>query len=156
MSVTDNEPATPDPDNPEMAQAIFDHAKEQQEQEQEAQTQAARNKQQILNAVQSDTVDVRLYGTRIEFQVMTGEEEDWLDDASAQFMDVDEEDELDQEEFQEYQSVRNRMVDMLADHSVEAEYDRAFWKQLPSTARQQALGDLRQGGINADRAGNSR
>lgn len=154
MSATDPEPAAPDPDNEEMAEAILEHAKDQRQAEQEKQTQAAKDKQQILNAVQSETVDIRLYGTRVECRVMTGEQEDWLDDISAQFMDVDDEDELSKEEFEDYKDAREDMIDILADLAVAGEYDREFWKQLPSAKRQQALADIREGGLNADRAGN--
>lgn len=155
MSATQTKPTDLEPDNPEMAEAIFEHAREQEEQHREEQTKAARDKQAILNAVQSETVDVRLYGTRIEFTVLTGEEEDWIEDTSSQFLEVDDEDDLDPEEFRRYQRARDEMKQLLADHSVPDEFDYEFWSKLPSAKRQQTLGRLREGGIDATRAGNS-
>lgn len=119
-----------------------------QQKVQEATT-AERTKREILDAVKSQTVTVRVYGSPIGMTRLDGDEEDWIQDQIGGFSDVDEADDLDEGEYEKYRRARERIVEMLAENAVEDVYDREFWKQLPSETRFSAMRDLMQGGQEA-------
>lgn len=141
-------------DNPDMAQAILDEREDRQEQAREERTKAAKDRDAILNAIESETVHIRLKGHRIEMHVLSGEEEDWTEDIADEFAEYEDEDELPPEKMSDYIDTRERMVDMLTEKSVADAYDRSFWKQIPKRLRQEVLSDLMEGGEEAARAGN--
>lgn len=126
------------------------------EQKIQAATEAEQTKQEILNAVKSQTVTVRIYGSPIEMSRLSGSEEDWIQDQIGGFSDVDDPDDLDEGEFEQYRRARERIVEMLAENAVDAAYDREFWKELPSETRFSAVADLMNGGMEARDSGGFR
>lgn len=141
-------------DNPDMAAAIVENHNDRKEQAREERTKAAKDRDAILDAIQSETVHIRLKARRIEMNVLNGAEEDWTEDVAEQFAEFDGEEEIPPEKMPDYIEAREQMIDMLAEKSVEDVYDRRFWKQVPKRLRQEALSDLMEGGEEAARAGN--
>lgn len=143
----------PSPANEEMAAAIFADGKERKEQERAERSKAERDKQAILSAVESETCHVRLAGRRIEFTLLSGAEEDYIEGTLIELLDVEEE-EMTGEEFALYRESKSEMLDLLDEHAVEDAYDRAFFERLPQSKRNVMIANLRQGGIEGTRAGN--
>lgn len=146
--------------NPQQANeaqaALLDQQNVTKEQKIEAASEAERTKRNILEAVKSQTVTVRVYGEEIEMSRLAGDEEDWLQDVIGGFSDVDDPDDLENDEFEEYREARERIVEMLADNAVVADFDRAFWKKLPSETRFGVVADLMNGGQEARDSGGFR
>lgn len=141
-------------DNPDMAEAIVENHNDRKEKEHEERSKAAKDRDAILDAIQSETAHIRLKARRIEMNVLTGAEEDWTEDIAEQFAEYNDEEEIPPEKMPDYIEAREQMIDMLAEKSVEDVYDRGFWKQVPKRLRQEALSDLMDGGEEASRAGN--
>lgn len=131
---------------------IQEEIREDQREQQRELSEAERTKQRILQAVESQTVTIEVVGEEIEMQILGGEEEDWLEDQIGAFSEKDDPDDLEEGEYSQYREARERLVEMLADHAVDAAYDYAFWKALPSETRFSAMADLRSGGGETEAA----
>lgn len=146
--------------NPEAAnkaqEALLSKKAVTKEQKIQEATEAEKTKREILNAVKSQTVTVRVYGSPIEMSRLSGSEEDWIQDQIGGFSDVDDPDDLDDGEYQQYRRARERIVEMLAENAVDDAYDRDFWKELPSETRFSAVADLMNGGMEARESGGFR
>lgn len=146
--------ATPSFENEDMAEAIVAQHKETKQSHHEAHATAKSDKNKILNAFEGETVHVQLKSWRIEMTLLDGETEDWLETVGVRFSDVNEETQLSKERQDEYLESRDRMTEILAEHSVNEEYDADFWQQVPKNYRQKCLQSLVGGGEEGRRAGN--
>lgn len=146
--------STPSFENEDMAAAIAEQHGEIEQSKHEDHAQAQSDKRAILDAFADETVHVRLKSWRIEMETLDGTTEDWLEETGVEFSDVNEESELSEERKAEYLDARNRMTGILADHSLNDEYDFEFWSQIPKKDRQEVLQSLASGGIESRRAGN--
>lgn len=152
---TDRQPSAPDYDNPEQAKAIREGLRAQKEQQHEEASKAERDKQAILSAIESETCHVRLGGKRVEFTLLWGDEEQFIEDVVGEFVGVDDEAQLNEEQYERYQTLNTRIAGMLATHAVEDAFDQQFFEKLPQAKRETAIMDLRAGGIEGSRAKNS-
>jgi hypothetical protein len=146
--------ATPSFDNEDMADAIADQHVENKQQEREDHAQAKSDKNSILEAFDEETIHIRLKSWRIECHTLDGETEDWLEELGVRFSDVDEETELSKERQDEYLDSRDRTIEILAEHSLNDDYDETFWRKIPKRYRQESLESLASGGEEGRRAGN--
>lgn len=140
--------------NEDMAAAIVEQHKEQKQSQHEDHAQAQSDKRKILTAFDEETVHVRLKTWRIEMVTLDGTTEDWMERKGVEFSDVDEESQLSEERKADYIDAQENMVRILADHSVNEDYDFEFWSQIPKQYRQEVLQSMSTGGIEGKRAGN--
>lgn len=147
--------ATPNPANEEMATAIFDDGKARRQEHREDLSDAERDKQAIFDAIERETCRVRIGPKPIEFSTLWGDDETYIENAVGEFIgdDTDEED-LSPERYDAFQDLTTNIERILADHAVADTFDRAFFEKLPQAKCEQAIMDLRQGGIEGERAGN--
>lgn len=136
--------------------ALLDKKAVTRDQKVQAATEAEKTKREILDAVKSRTVTVRVYGSPIEMSQLAGDEEDWIQDQIGGFSDVDDPDDLDDGEYEQYRTARENIVEMLAENAVDDAYDLEFWKKLPSETRFGAVADLMNGGMEASESGGFR
>lgn len=146
--------ATPSFDNPEMATAVEAQFADKQQTERKELAEAQSDKREILETFDSETVDVRLKRWRITMETVDGDTETWLENVGVRFSDINEESELDKERQDDVIEAKDRMKRILAEHSVEDQYDYDFWSQIPRRYRQECLESLLTGGIAGERAGN--
>lgn len=148
-------PATPTPDNEAMAEAIFADGKERKQEQRKDLTEAEQDKQAIFDAIERETCRVRIGPKPIEFTILWGDDETYIENAVGEFIGIDEDEAgLSPDQYERYRALNERIVDILADHAVEAAFDREFFERLPQAKRETAVMDLREGGIEAERAGN--
>ena len=153
MSDTDTDTGTGTGDgDAELGQVLGGLQEHREEREAELLETSERAKS-VLDALTSETVHHRLGGKRLKFRVLDGATEDWIDDVMGT---IDDDIENNTEAFEEYREGRERITRILADHAVDDDFDYAFWKQVPQQKRYEALAAVRQGGEEADAAGNGR
>lgn len=146
--------ATPSFANEEMAAAVEQQFTSQKQSQREEHAQARSDKRKILDAFDEETVHVRLKTWRIEMSTLDGGTEDWMERKGVEFSDVDEESQLSEDRKADYIDAQQNMIRILADHSVNGDYDFDFWSQIPKQYRQEVLQSLSSGGIEGKRAGN--
>lgn len=145
--------ATPSFDNEDMAAAVAGQYKDTKQSKREEHAQAQSDKRAILDSFEGKC-HIRLGGTRLEMYLLDAKTEDWLEEVGVRFSGFDEESQLTPEQQEEYIEARDRMVEILAEHTVNEDYDIDFWRQVPKRYRQETIASLIQGGEEASRAGN--
>lgn len=147
--------ATISPDNTAMAEAIFADGKEREQERREELTDAERDKQAIFDAIERETCRVRIGPKPVEFSVLWGDDETYIEDAVGEFIGDDtDEDDLTPEKYERYQNLTDNIERILADHAADETFDREFFEKLPQAKCEKAIMDLRSGGIEGERAGN--
>lgn len=168
MSITGAEPADDESehravanyDNPEDREELREVVFEKQEQREAERREAHADEEAILNAIERETITVRLKGKPMEFRRFLGDTEDEIDSLVAKYQtgdlaEAEDEDDLDDDMLEDFRSDKNRFAEILAEHNAdEGKYGFAFWKRLPTDIRMEVINKIRQGGEESERAGN--
>jgi hypothetical protein len=142
--------AQPDFANADVEQVLEEQAEQQAEEEQQ-QAEQSSLRRKIESRRKDKTVHLRVEGAKVPFEAPGGEFEE-VEDISAQFAGVDEED-MTREEFGEYQKMRNRVTEILAEKSKDDAMTFDWWQStFTSIERQKYAGKLMQGGEEGRKA----
>ena len=141
-------------ENLEQVEQSLEKGEAEREERHEELTQQEREKEQLLDALLGDTFHIRVGAKRMKCTPIDGKEDDSIEDMMFEFIGIEDEEDLTKEQRDKYLDGREQMVEMLAEHTVDDKWDYDFWKRAPKHVRQEAMRDIREGGEEANRAGN--
>lgn len=136
--------AQPDFANADVEQVLEEQA-EQQVEEKQKQAEQSSLRRKIESRRKDKTVHLRVEGAKVPFEAPGGEFEE-IEDISGKFAGVDEE-EMTQEEFGEYQRMRDRITEILGEKCKDDELTTEWWRRnFTPLEREEYAGTLMQGG----------
>lgn len=147
-------------DNPEGRDELRDAVFEKKEEQEVKRREAHADEEAILNAIERETVTVRLKGKPMEFRRFLADTEDEIDGLVEKYQtgplaEAEDDADLDDDMLEQFRSDKHRFAELLAEHNQdEGKYDVSFWSRVPTDVRMEVINRIRQGGEESERAGN--